>query len=351
MSGPAPHRRPTASWLVTLTAMAGTIALLRLGHAPSAYLLGSAVGAMAAGMVVSPPRNLLRTALVGQVIVGASIGSLLSPQLLTVVGSHLAFIGLTVGSTIAVSLAWGQLLRLSSGVSASTAALASIAGGASGIVATAHESGADPGIVIAIQYLRVLAVLALMPLAIHVLGDPKTTTFVENATPPAGQAPYAYAGVVVALGLLLTRLFHFTGSALLLSMLAAAALEQLPAFASTQIPLPVQNLAYVLVGAQVGLRLDRRTLATLRRLLPLAALQTAGTVLVVALIGLALASPAGIGPRDAYLATTPGGLYAVIAVATSLRIEPSLIFATQITRVFMVVALVPFLSRGTRRQP
>ena len=58
-----------------------------------------------------------------------------------------------------------------------------------------------------------------------------------------------------------------------------------------------------------------------------------------------------IGQLDAYLATTPGGLYAVVAIALSTGADTGLIFTMQVLRLFAALMLVPVLARLLRSDP
>jgi uncharacterized membrane protein AbrB (regulator of aidB expression) len=61
-----------------------------------------------------------------------------------------------------------------------------------------------------------------------------------------------------------------------------------------------------------------------------------------------------ISLRDAYLATTPGGLYAVLAVAFGAGANTTFILAVQGLRLLVVVLLAPLAVRrlaGAGRQP
>ncbi|MFB6718001.1 AbrB family transcriptional regulator [Streptomyces sp. NPDC056237] len=59
----------------------------------------------------------------------------------------------------------------------------------------------------------------------------------------------------------------------------------------------------------------------------------------------ALAAAVGISFNDAYLATTPGGINAVLATAASLHSNAALISTSQSLRLLPVVMLTPLLIR------
>jgi uncharacterized protein len=121
-------------------------------------------------------------------------------------------------STLAISLAVGQILRLPSRLDSPTALFASIAGGAAGVSAVARDMNADEGTVLAIQYLRVLLVLATLPVVSRLLGAEHIHA--DHARDVAAStSSLGFSVVAVLLGLVLARFLRFSASSLLLPML------------------------------------------------------------------------------------------------------------------------------------
>ena len=90
------------------------------------------------------------------------------------------------------------------------------------------------------------------------------------------------------------------------------------------VPPVVRELAFALIGLQVGLRFTLETVKLLGRLfLPVLGAVFALLAGCFALaVALTLTTPVSL--QDAYLATTPGGLYAVLAVAVGAGVEHDL---------------------------
>jgi membrane AbrB-like protein len=159
-------------------------------------------------------------------------------------------------------------------------------------------------------------------------------------------AAIAPAGWVVA------RRLRLPAGALLGPMILAGALTL--AGLRFSVPPAVQQVAYALIGLQVGLRF---TLATVRRLGRLLLPVLAGLLgLLAGCFGLAvlLHLTAPVSLRDAYLATTPGGLYAVLAIAFGANANTTFILAVQGLRLLVMVLLAPLAVRrpaGAGRQP
>jgi membrane AbrB-like protein len=113
------------------------------------------------------------------------------------------------------------------------------------------------------------------------------------------------------------------------------------------VPDLLSQTAFALIGLQVGLRFTRSTIRLLGRLTGPVLLTIAG--LLVGCFGLALILDATTSASllDSYLATTPGGLYAVLAVAFGAGANTTFIVAVQTLRVFAMLLLAPAAVRWT----
>jgi membrane AbrB-like protein len=110
------------------------------------------------------------------------------------------------------------------------------------------------------------------------------------------------------------------------------------------VPTAVEQVAYAIIGLQVGLSFTRESLRSVRRLLPLAITLVLVLIVATAAVGIPLLSLAGASPLDGYLATTPGGLYAVLATATSTGADTTLILTVQILRLLVMLLLAPLIA-------
>ena len=94
------------------------------------------------------------------------------------------------------------------------------------------------------------------------------------------------------------------------------------------------------------------TLRRIASLLPLALIMLAVSSVGCALVGVALARATGVSMLSGYLATTPGGLPAVTAVAVDSGENVGLVVTCQIIRLFMALLLgsiaVAYITRRSR---
>jgi membrane AbrB-like protein len=131
-----------------------------------------------------------------------------------------------------------------------------------------------------------------------------------------------------------------------MAVAAAAALTGLSHGAAT--PRLVENAAFLVIGLQVGVTFTRESLRTVGRALPAALAIIVGNIVACAGLGAALAWATGASALDGYLATTPGGLYAVLATATSAGANSTFVLAVQVLRLFVMLFSAPLIARFLR---
>jgi membrane AbrB-like protein len=316
---------------------------------PSPTLFAALIAGLVYALVVAAraPLRMPPQAMIGaQAVVGVSLGVSVDADTLRAVGQDWAPVLLVTAGTLGVSLAAGLAMARVTGLDKPTACLGLIAGGASGIVAMADELGADGRLVAFMQYLRVLLVVVTAPLLAHLVVHGSGGA---GATGPAGAGlagDLAFTVVCAVGGVLLGRLLRFTASALLVPLVLAAAGSISGLSGGAHVPDLIAQLAFGIIGLQVGLRFTLASLRAVGRLLVPTLLSIVSVIVAcgaLALILLPLTD--GVTFGDAYLATTPGGLYAILAAATSLGGNTTFVVAVQALRVFAMVLAAPPLVR------
>ncbi len=138
---------------------------------------------------------------------------------------------------------------------------------------------------------------------------------------------------------------RITAGVLLVPMLLTGALVLSGVLDDFAVPALVSETAFSLIGLRVGLSFTLDTVRLLGRLtLPVLA---SIAFLLIASFGLAvlLAATTSATLLDAYLATTPGGLYAVLALAFGAGANTTFVVAVQTLRVIAMVLLAPLAVR------
>jgi membrane AbrB-like protein len=131
-------------------------------------------------------------------------------------------------------------------------------------------------------------------------------------------------------------------------MLVAAAVDLSGLGGGATVPDLVDTAAFLVIGLQVGISFTRQSLRTIGRALPLALAIILGLIAACAGLGAVLAAGTGASLLDGYLATTPGGLYAVLATATDSGADATFVLAVQVLRLFVMLLSAPLLARWLR---
>jgi membrane AbrB-like protein len=323
------------------------VVLDRIGLESSALFAALLVGLVAA---LTPPRmpevptDVFRVA---QAVTGVSLGVYVHSESLNAVAHAWLPVAIVSAATLVLSLMCGWALVRTVGLDPPTAALGMVAGGASGIVGMARELGADDRLVAVMQYLRVLVVVVLTPILVAVaFSHPHGTD--SGATPSSAPLigslhDWALMGAALALGAIIALITRTPAGSLLAPMIVAAVLTLV--VDDFQVPAIVREPAFAAIGLQVGLRFTPKLVRQAGRLLVPALLCVGG--LLVACFGLALllAGTTDATLLDSYLATTPGGLYAVLAAAFGTGADTTFVIAVQTLRLFVMVLLAPVVVR------
>ncbi|WP_346621418.1 AbrB family transcriptional regulator [Blastococcus montanus] len=326
--------------------------LLGLAGLPSPALFGGLVAGLVRALAVRVPDRLPEHAgTAGQAVIGVAMGALVDLGTLRAVAANWLPVLLVTVATLLLSLLAGAALRLHRGISPVTGAFAMIAGGASGIVVMARELGADARMVAVLQYLRVLLIVLLMPV---VAATAFGATAGAGIVPDDPAAPGLLAGLAFTVacgvaGLVVGRLLRVPVAALLGPLVAAAVADLTGLSGGAEVPTLLEGAAFLVIGLQVGLSFTRDSLRTIGRALPLALAITAALVLACAGLGALLAAATGASALEGYLATTPGGLYAVLATARDVGADVTFVLAVQVLRLFVMLFSAPLVARWLRR--
>jgi len=339
------ERSPRAALALVVSVTVLASVALSLLHVPSAVLFASLLGGMAHALtsptVLELPSWLFRLA---QGVIGVVIGALVSAPALERIGHSLLPIGLVMVATVVISLGSGGLLALRRDVSPVTGVFALIAGGASGVVAVARDLGADDRVVTVVQYLRVLVVLLTMPLVTAIVFDPEHGQGTLETADAGLVRDLVLVVVSLVVGLLLARLVRFPTATLLGPLAVAVVLALSGWLGEARVPTALQWAAFALIGAQVGLRFTRASLFSIARMLPVVLALVVAMIAATAATGAVLAWATPVDGLTAYLATTPGGLFAVLSTAADSGSDVTYVLAVQLCRLLIVLALTPLLA-------
>ncbi|AJC56568.1 AbrB family transcriptional regulator [Streptomyces sp. 769] len=351
---------------VTVGILAVAAVLEPLGAPSPQLLLGLLVGAVIA-LRGSRQHHLSKTVDQSvQALIGVMIGAYLQVSVLRdVAGAMLPLTMLTLVTTV-LSVGIAVVIARTGRMDRLTATLGMIAGGSVAVTSCAKDMGADSRVVAFMQYTRVAVISAAAPLVAMLIADPAaggagddggasaTAGWSWDLVPRGDQlAGVSITLVLAAVGMRLARRVRLPSAALLGPMLLSAAVTALGLTHGYSPAGLFKETLLVLVGLEVGLRFDRETVQAVRRMIPL----VLGAILllcgVIGGIAVGLAPVLGVSRADAYLATTPGGINAVLASASTSDAHMGLISSVQTLRLFLMVLLLPllqgWLSRSSAR--
>jgi len=331
--------------LLAVVIVAAGVAMNAVG-VPSPYLFAALLIGLARALAIAQPLELPRRVFVAaQAVTGVTLGTYLQRSSLHVLADDWLAVALVSLATLGISLAAGGILARLTILDRPTAALGMIAGGASGIVGISDDLGGDDRLVAFMQYLRVFVVVLVTPALVGVIFPGAHAGSVPTTGPILGTATAWLLTIGIAIA---GQAVPLPARSLMGPMLIAGALTLGGVTDFTPPPL-LRETAFGVIGLYIGLRFTAQTLRAVGRLLVPVAVSI--VALLVACFGLAIVLDAttSVSLEDAYLATTPGGLYAVLAVAFGAGANTTFIVAVQSLRVLVMVVLAPLAVRRALR--
>jgi uncharacterized protein len=347
--------RTAVGWMVLLVGslLAGLFA--QSAGLPAGWLVGPMLVALALALVWKEHPTVPRWGRVASLaVVGGMLAATFRPSVLPLVAGHWLPVSLVVCSTLFLSLGAGLLLSGLVRIDRKTAALGSLPGAASGMLAMSDPLGADARLVALMQYTRVVVVVVTATLVGRLASGtapqqisgqglqaaPEGVDLLVQGTVPT----YAGTVLVAVLGAWAGTRFRLPAGALLGPLILGVALAEL-GVVHLAWPPGVPQAAYLVLGLWVGLLFDGASVKRAGRLFPFVFASALGLVLACAVLGWALAALTGIDGMTAYLATTPGGIESVAIVALGTESDAPLVLAVQMLRLLAVVFAGSLLGR------
>lgn len=343
--------RQTLRWAVLLAATVAVTVPLTLVGVPSAELLAAlVVGIVLAMASAGPARVPRKVGLTAQGVLGVYIGTMVHQDALSELSGDWPIVAAVAVGTLLLSVIAGALLGLRRDVTPLTGSLALVAGGASGLVAIARELGGDDRVVAVVQYLRVALVTASMPVVVTLIYHADRSHEAAHVIAETPLAPWylsiALMAALIVVGAVGGRLVRLPGAGLLGPLALTVALEVSGLSFGLSVPMLLVQAGYVLIGWQAGLAFTRDSLRSVGRLLPVATTLIAVIGVATAGLGMVMAQVAGLTPLEGYLATSPGGVYAVLATAVETCSNVTFIIAAQVVRILLMLFAAPLMARG-----
>jgi membrane AbrB-like protein len=338
------RRAMPAQWVLLLVLSVAGVAALEAVEIPAALLLGPMAAAILVAALDGRVHVPIRLFQLAQGVVGCLIARALPISVLGEMRHDWFLFVATILSVIAVSVLLGWLLARWQVLPGTAAIWGSSPGGATAMSLMAEAYGADVRLVAFMLYLRVMLVAVVASLvsrlwALGAGGGPAMDWW-----PAVAWLPLAETIAVVAIGVLLGRLFRMPAGSLLVPLALALALSN-SGFIIIELPPWLLAVSYALVGWSIGLRFTRSVLVHAVRALPRIAASILTLIAVCGGLAGLLVLFAGVEPLTAYLATSPGGADSVAIIAASTHVDLPFVMAMQACRVLIVMIIGPTLMR------
>jgi uncharacterized protein len=334
-----PSRSKALAALETLAVgTAGGLVFL-WAHLPGGLISGAMVAtgtAAIAGRPLSVPPILTQAVLV---VLGISIGSVVSKQLIQHVSAYPFTIGLLALATFCSTFASSLYLQRVHGWDRTSAFLAGSPGALSQITILAVERGADLPAIAVVQTMRVIILTAALPLLLAATGVAPASS--AGIPLPAAQPLQLALLVVAALALsLLLRLMKFPASWMFGAMIASAVLHG-AGLVDGGVPPWVRGVALVGIGALIGSRFARMKPRVLLGHINAALGSFAVAILISGIFVAIIALSTQVRLSDVVVAFAPGAMDAMLALALTLHIDPIFVGAHHLSRFVFVTIATP----------
>ncbi|OZG74590.1 hypothetical protein BTA51_06220 [Hahella sp. CCB-MM4] len=334
---------PRNLYLVARTLVLATIGGT-LGHIaglPSGWLLGSLIlvtGAALSGLRISVPES---SKYILSIVLGVSIGSNVDDQMMSQL-SHW-FSSYLLFALMLLLLLWAVYLfyRKKMHWPAADALFCSVPGNLAITLTMALDSSASSQRIVLVHSIRLGFLVAVVPFLLPLLGEPQVS-LEQTSYPFSWELPIALA--LAVLGGWLAALAKMPAPWLLGAMTITIVLK---IGLGWQLHIPSSLMIVILIGlgALIGSRFNG---LKIRHCLPELKAGLGGLIITLAFsIGFAgLTSTLFPIPfLSALLAYAPGGIEAMVLLATNLQLDPVLVASHHLMRVIFMSFLVPVLLR------
>ena len=334
-----PTRTKTFQFLETLSiGTAGGVVFL-VASLPGGLISGAMLAVAVAAMLgrrMTVPAHLTQAVLV---MLGISLGSLMSRQLLQHISAYPLTIGLLALATFFTTLGSSYYLQRIHGWDRTTAFLAATPGALSQIAILAIERGIDMGPIAVVQTLRVIILTAALPLILVLTGltSASAPALATTVASPLGLLALICASVAISI---LLRIVRFPASWLFGAMVGSAILHG-AGLVEGGVPPLVRAISLIGIGTLIGSRFSRMKPSTFLHHLSAGLGSFAIAIAISAVFVTIVAMTTHVRFSDVLVAYAPGAMDAMLALALTLHIDPIFVGAHHLARFIFVTIATP----------
>lgn len=342
----------------TLARVAETLAIaaaggLTLGFAgfPAGWVSGAIVAVAIAALAGRPMAVPMRMARVIFVLIGISLGAVVTPETLHGVATYPLSVAVLVVATAIISYAGTVYLQAVHGWDRVSAYLGAAPGGMSQVVAVAAELHADIRRIVIVQTLRVVIVAVGLPALLVAFGlSGRVTMGLGGAFDPAQVGELFVLFAASTAMAILAHLVRFPGGLLFGAMLTSAVLHG-GGWIHAVVPWWLANAVMIALGGVVGARFANTPFRTLLQFTGAAFGSFLVSLVIMAVFaGALVATMPSLHVADVLIAFAPGSVDAMMVLALALHIDPVYVGAHHLTRIMFVSLTMPLTARHAARR-
>jgi membrane AbrB-like protein len=316
---------------------------------PGGWLSGSILCVAAAALVGRPMHVPARLNRVIYVLIGTSLGAVVTPETLHGIASYPLSIVMLLVAMGAVNWAGTWYLRRLHGWDHVSASLGSAPGALSQCIAVATELDADLRGIVIVQTLRIAIIAVGLPATLAAFGlVTPSTRGVGGAFDPSKLDELAMLiGICTVAGWLAYRV-RFPGGILFGALLASAALHG-SGLIHAAMPWWAANAAMIVLGGVTGSRFAELPTRLLMRYLGAGLGSFVVSFAVAGSFAAAVIATLSLDISDAFIAFAPGSVDAMMLLALALHTDPVFVGAHHMARIFFVSVTMPILAQRAAR--
>ena len=318
---------------LAISLLAGS--LCKLLHIPLPWMLGPLFGVGLAGINGIKVGEIRGGRQAGQLIIGCALGLYFTPEVTRYLLGFWPYMLFASFAAIGIGAISGFLQTRISGITYVTGYFASVPGGASEMAIMAERAGARFDQVALSHSIRILIVVAAIPIGVTLFGASGDTSSltIQHDINLSGLLRLSLAAIVSG------ALFMKAGipNAWLLGPLLVSMAVTISGNTLSGIPPWLSIVAQVLMGCSLGTRFKPSLKQESRRLMVGIVASTFLTLALTVSLGLGIAWLINDSGSTLILATSPGGLSEMCITAKILHLGVPLVTAFQVARLVVVV--------------
>jgi membrane AbrB-like protein len=338
---------------VAETLAIGTVGGMTLGLTgmPAGYLSGAIIAVATAALAGRPmliPAPFLRVLLV---LLGTSLGSVVTPETLHGVATYPLSIAVLIVACVFISVTGTIYLRALHGWDTNTAYLATAPGGLSQVMAIAIEIDADVRAIAIVQTIRVVIIAVCLPALMSFFGiaSGHAARSFGGAFDPSQIGELTILFAVSTAAAVLAQLVRFPGGLLFGAMIASAALHG-SGYIHVIMPWWVAYSVMIAFGSTTGSRFANTPMRLLLNFVGAALGSFAVSAAIVVVFAVILVQFLSLPVAEVLIAYAPGAVDAMMLLALALNLNPVYVGAHHLTRIFFVLLTMPIIARMSARR-